>query len=91
MSTVRKTITLTEKQDAWLKSRIDAGDYTNDSEVIRDLIRTAQAQEIMESPEEIAAIRAALQKGLDSGIGTRSFEELWEEGEKRALKQDAQV
>lgn len=39
MATVRKTITLTDKQDSWIKAQIDAGHYTNDSEYIRDLIQ----------------------------------------------------
>ena len=55
MGTVRKTITLTEQQDAWIASQISAGRYTNDSEAIRDLIRTAQ-----ERATEVAAIRQAL-------------------------------
>ena len=36
MSTVRKTITLTDQQDDWIKAQIAAGQYTNDSEAIRD-------------------------------------------------------
>ena len=32
VGTVRKTITLTEKQDHWVKAQIARGDYTNDSE-----------------------------------------------------------
>jgi antitoxin ParD1/3/4 len=39
MAAVRKTITLTDMQDSWIKAQIDAGHYTNDSEYIRDLIR----------------------------------------------------
>jgi len=62
MATVRKTITLTDQQDAWVKSQIDAGHYTNDSEFIRDLIRRDQ-----ERSAEIAAIRAALMAGEASG------------------------
>lgn len=62
MSTVRKTITLTEQQDNWVKSQIDAGHYTNDSEYIRDLIRREQ-----ERSAEIEAIRAALIEGEASG------------------------
>ena len=42
MSVVRKTITLTEQQNDWVKMRIGSGDYTNDSEYIRDLIRRDQ-------------------------------------------------
>jgi toxin ParE1/3/4 len=42
MATVRKTITLTIQQDAWIAAQIEAGYYTNDSEAIRDLIRREQ-------------------------------------------------
>jgi len=42
MGTVRKTITLTDQQDNWVKAQINAGHYTNDSECIRDLIRREQ-------------------------------------------------
>ena len=46
MGTVRKTITLTEQQDSWVKAKIDAGHFTNDSECIRDLIRREQDGEL---------------------------------------------
>ncbi|MDP2833488.1 MAG: type II toxin-antitoxin system ParD family antitoxin [Pseudomonadota bacterium] len=62
MATVRKTITLTDKQDGWIKAQIDAGHYTNDSEYIRDLIRREQ-----ERSAGIEAIRAALIEGEASG------------------------
>jgi antitoxin ParD1/3/4 len=39
MATVRKTITLTDQQDDWIKAQVGGGHYTNDSEYIRDLIR----------------------------------------------------
>ncbi len=62
MGTVRKTITLTDTQDGWIKAQIKAGHYTNDSEYIRDLIRREQ-----ERSAEIEAIRAALIEGEASG------------------------
>jgi len=62
MGTVRKTITLTDKQDGWIKAQIAAGHYTNDSEYIRDLIRREQ-----ERSAEIEAVRAALIEGEASG------------------------
>ena len=43
MSTIRKTISITEQQDAWIKAQIAKGGYTNDSEFIRELIRKEQA------------------------------------------------
>jgi antitoxin ParD1/3/4 len=62
MRTVNKTITLTDKQDEWIKAQIDAGRYIDDSEYIRDLIRREQ-----ERSTEIEAIRAALIEGENSG------------------------
>ncbi len=71
MSTIRKTITLTEQQGQWIKSRINDGDFTNDSEYLRDLIRRDQEQF-----SEIHAIRQALIKGEQSGDSTRSVDEI---------------
>ena len=62
MGTVRKTITLTDKQDGWIKAQIDAGHYTNDSEYIRDLIRRAQ-----ERDAAFSELRKALIDGEASG------------------------
>lgn len=62
MATVRKTITLTDQQDAWIARQIAAGLYTNDSEAIRDLIRREQ-----ERAFEIETIRQALIEGEQSG------------------------
>lgn len=62
MGTTRKTITVTDQQDSWIKAQISAGQFTNDSEYIRDLIRRDQATQI-----EIEAIRAALVEGEQSG------------------------
>lgn len=62
MATVRKTITLTDQQDDWNKSQVERGDYTNDSEYIRDLIRREQ-----ERGAEIEVTRTALVEGEKSG------------------------
>ena len=71
MTTVRKTITLTETQNEWIKAQIDSGAYTNDSEVLRDLIRKAQQESF-----EIEAIRAALMEGEKSGLSARTAQEI---------------
>ena len=62
MGTTRKTITVTEQQDKWIKAQIDGGDFTNDSEYIRDLIRRDQARQ-----SEVDAIRGELIKGEELG------------------------
>lgn len=59
---VRKTITVTNKQNAWIAAQLDSGRFTNDSELIRDLIRREQ-----ERQQELESIRAALLAGEQSG------------------------
>jgi len=78
MKTTRKTITLSEQQDAWVKSRIDSGDYTNDSEYFRDMIRRDQRES-----GEMLALRKAIQEGLDGGISKRSVRTIWQDAERR--------
>lgn len=58
----RKTITLTEQQDNWVKSQIESGHFGNDSEYIRDLIRKDQ-----QAKERLAILRQALVEGESSG------------------------
>ena len=62
MGTTPKTITVTDQQEQWIKTRIEAGGFTNDSEYIRDLIRRDQDRNA-----ENEAIRAELIKGEESG------------------------
>ncbi len=62
MGTTRKTITVTDQQDEWIKAQIVAGGFTNDSEYIRDLIRRDQARNV-----DNETIRAELIKGEQSG------------------------
>lgn len=62
MSMHRKTITLTEQQDSWVKAQIESGHFGNDSEYIRDLIRRDQ-----QAKERLAMLRKALAEGESSG------------------------
>ena len=75
MATVRKTITLTDAQDDWIKAQVASGDYTNDSEYLRDLIRREQ--------EKAAALKAAIDEGLGSGPSDRSLDDIWADAEAR--------
>ena len=67
MAMVKKSISVTEQQDNWIKSQIKIGHFGNESEVVRELIRERQMRE-QETPAEIIAIRAALIEGEKSGI-----------------------
>jgi antitoxin ParD1/3/4 len=85
MGTVRKTITLTEKQDEWIKAQIARGDFTNDSEYIRDLVRRDQEQNA-----KLRALQDAIQEGLESEDSNKSVANIMEEVETR-LKADGRL
>ena len=78
MSTIRKTITFTEKQDKWIKSLISIGEYTNDSEYLRDLVRRDQTKNA-----QFSALKAAITEGMDSGISDKSVPDIMNEVEER--------
>ena len=59
MATIRKTITLSDSQDAWIKAQIARGAFTNDSEYIRDLVRRDQ-----EGQNKLSDLRQAIAEGL---------------------------
>lgn len=71
MSLIKKSITVTETQNEWIKSRISLGDYGNDSEYLRALIRKDKAEN-----EKFIRLKQAIQTGIDSGLSERSIEEI---------------
>ena len=78
MGTVRKTITLTEKQDEWVKGQIANGNYTNDSEYFRDLVRRHQEQDAKSK-----TLKDAIQEGLDSGISEKTVRWWFSKGSRK--------
>ncbi len=70
----RKTISITDEMEAFIRSRVASGDYANDSEYIRDLIRREKARK--QAEEEL---RAMIQEGLDSGPSDKTVEDIWQE------------
>jgi len=82
MPMVKKSISITDQQDGWIKAQIKTGHFGNESEVVRELIRERQIRE-QETPAEIEAIRKALIEGEQSGFSDRSVDEIWEEARKR--------
>ncbi|MGB5245967.1 MAG: type II toxin-antitoxin system ParD family antitoxin [Woeseia sp.] len=82
MPMVKKSISITDQQDSWIKSQIKTGHYGNESEVVRELIRERQLRD-QETPAEIEAIRAALIEGEESGFSNRSVDEIWEDARQR--------
>lgn len=65
---VRQSISLTEKNDLWLRNHIEnVGDYANKSELVNDLIRRARRAE---------AINSKLLKSEKSGFTNQSSDEI---------------
>lgn len=84
MATIRKSITFTQQQDLWIKQQIEKGDYTNDSEYLRDLVRRDQAEQ-----QKLEELRAAIQEGLDSGVSDKTVDQIWKEAEERYVRKNA--
>ena len=82
MGMVKKSITVTEQQDSWIKAQIESGHFGNESEIIRELIRERQLRE-QETSAEIDAIRVALIEAEQSGISDRSVDEIWQNARQR--------
>ncbi|MBT4043981.1 MAG: type II toxin-antitoxin system ParD family antitoxin [Rhodospirillaceae bacterium] len=88
MSMVKKSISITDQQDGWIKTQIESGHFGNESEVIRELIRERQMRE-QETPAEIEAIRAALIEGEKSGFTDQSVDQIWQEARRQLRSQNA--
>lgn len=67
----RKTITVTKQQDSWIKDQVSSGQYGNDSEYLRDLIRQDQTYK-----DKVEALRAALIEGEESGVSERRLPDI---------------
>ena len=72
---VRKSISVTEQQDSWIKAQIQSGHFGNESEVVRELIRERQIRE-QETQTDIEAIRSALSEGEQSGLSKRTPDQI---------------
>jgi antitoxin ParD1/3/4 len=74
------SISLSEKMRTLVKSRVESGDYYNESEYIRDLIRRDhERNEYNTQNKAIQAMYALQQASVERGIDTLSLEEVNEE------------
>lgn len=78
MTMIKKSITVTDQQDSWIKAQIEMGHYGNESEVVRELIRERQLRE-HEATTKVEAIRARLIRAEESGFTDQSPEEILKE------------
>jgi antitoxin ParD1/3/4 len=82
---IRKTISMPDSMGAWINERIHNGQYNNESEYFRDLVRRDQ-----ESQDEVIRIRTLLGAAEQSGISSKSVLDIMSDVEERGLH-DAQI
>ncbi|MFK5947642.1 MAG: type II toxin-antitoxin system ParD family antitoxin [Methylococcales bacterium] len=68
----RKTISITQQMSSWVKSQVESGQYGNDSEYFRDLIRSDQQKKQAESQ-----LLIMLEDAESKGLSKRSVDEIW--------------
>ena len=85
MTMMRKTITIPDEMEDWVKSQVGSGRYGNDSEYFRDLIRRDQDKAQAEQQ-----LRALIEKGLSSGISESSVLDIKQRVENR-LRKDGKI
>lgn len=66
MTAIRKSLTITEAQEQWIKLQIEIGGFANDSEYMRHLIRLDQ-----ERNRQFLITKSAIQEGYESGISPK--------------------
>ncbi|WP_222869645.1 type II toxin-antitoxin system ParD family antitoxin [Roseobacter fucihabitans] len=71
MSMIKKSITVTDSQDAFIQAQIASGHYASDSEVIREALREKQLR-----IAEIDTLRAKLAASEGSGISNRTPDDI---------------
>ncbi|MEL6570956.1 MAG: type II toxin-antitoxin system ParD family antitoxin [Pseudomonadota bacterium] len=82
MSMIKKSITVTDQQDAFIRAQIASGRYASDSEIIREALREKE-QRIA----DIDMLRAKLAASEQSGFSDRTAEQIREDAKDR-LKRD---
>lgn len=71
MPMAQMNVSLPEGLKAWAEARVSEGRYSSTSDYVRDLMRRDQ-----ERAEKIAALQAAVDEGLASGISTRTTKDI---------------
>lgn len=84
MSMVKKSITVTDQQDAFIQAQIASGRYASDSEIIREALREKE-QRIA----EIDMLRAKLEASEQSGFSDRTAEQIMEDAKDRLRRDKA--
>jgi|GEM_PF-3185159 len=74
MAVIRKSITFTEQQEAYIKSLIEQGFYIDESDYVGDIVRKDQ-----ECRKRIIDLNVALIEGMESGPSDATIDNIWGE------------
>jgi antitoxin ParD1/3/4 len=75
---IRKTISMPDEMGSWIQDRIKRGQFNNESEYFRDLVRRDQ-----EKRQAMDQLRTMLDEAEASGISDRTARAIWDEVEQR--------
>ena len=64
-------ISLPDKMKDWVEDRVQSGRYANASDYMRALVRSDQ-----DYRERLARLQAAVTEGIESGVGSRTPDEI---------------
>ncbi len=78
MSMIKKSITVTDQQEAFIQAQLATGQYASDSEVIREALREKELR-----IQEIDELRAKLIASENSGLSERTPEQIRNEAKTR--------
>ena len=81
MAMMRKTITIPDAMEEWIKSQIASGRYGNDSEYFRDLVRRDQ-----DGRMAVSDLHFMIREGLDSGVSKNNVTDIIKNVENRLQK-----
>lgn len=76
---VTMNVSLPEPMKEWVEAQARTGRYSNASDYVRDLIRRDQ-----ERATKIAHMQALVTEGLESGISSRSMDEIESDARREA-------
>ena len=77
-TTIRKTISMPAEMGEFIEAQVSSGQYGNDSEYFRDLVRRDQQRR-----STIARFQKLIDEGIASGVSDSTFEEIWQEARRR--------
>jgi antitoxin ParD1/3/4 len=82
---IRKTISMPDEMGQWIENRVQSGQYNNDSEYFRDLVRHDQQRQ-----EALGQLRRMLDDAEASGVSSLQVPDIMKNVEER-LRNNGQL